>query len=75
MREKFKQAYLFFFLFIFKQIFFLQVAVADIQFGPMRFHPDQLQVIIYHAVIFTLIFFKDGEGEGLKLYIENNLRF
>uniref|UniRef100_A0A8C0LX02 Phosphodiesterase n=1 Tax=Canis lupus familiaris TaxID=9615 RepID=A0A8C0LX02_CANLF len=29
-----------------RQIFFLQVAVTDVQFGPMRFHPDQLQVLL-----------------------------
>ncbi|XP_025127468.1 high affinity cAMP-specific and IBMX-insensitive 3',5'-cyclic phosphodiesterase 8A isoform X3 [Bubalus bubalis] len=28
------------------KIFFFQVAIADVQFGPMRFHPDQLQVLL-----------------------------
>uniref|UniRef100_A0A8C0WHZ3 Phosphodiesterase n=1 Tax=Castor canadensis TaxID=51338 RepID=A0A8C0WHZ3_CASCN len=28
------------------QISFLQVAVPDVQFGPMRFHQDQLQVLL-----------------------------
>uniref|UniRef100_A0A8C5KEL5 Phosphodiesterase n=1 Tax=Jaculus jaculus TaxID=51337 RepID=A0A8C5KEL5_JACJA len=34
-----------FFLF-FSQISFLQIAVTDVQFGPMRFHQDQLQVLL-----------------------------
>uniref|UniRef100_H0VC04 Phosphodiesterase n=1 Tax=Cavia porcellus TaxID=10141 RepID=H0VC04_CAVPO len=34
------------YLSILKQISFLQVAVADVQFGPMRFHQDQLQVLL-----------------------------
>uniref|UniRef100_A0A8C0WGA1 Phosphodiesterase n=1 Tax=Castor canadensis TaxID=51338 RepID=A0A8C0WGA1_CASCN len=29
-----------------QQISFLQVAVPDVQFGPMRFHQDQLQVLL-----------------------------
>ena len=45
------------------------------QFGPMRFHPDQLQVIIHSAIIFTLIVSKDGEGKDLKVYTESNLLF
>jgi hypothetical protein len=31
-----------------QQISFLQVAVPDVQFGPMRFHQDQLQVLAHH---------------------------